>query len=433
MTSMPAETANPRSSERMSRAEMQSRIDAVVEQIAASCRNVLFLPPDGTRSNSGAGEITAELFERLKDAVHIDIMPTLGTHVPMTTAELRRMFGPDIPLQRFKVHDWRANCRTVGHIPESMYSDWAEGRAAFPTEISVDNILFDDYDLIVSIGQVVPHEVAGMANYTKNLCVGAGGPDIINKSHFLGAIVGMERIMGRIDTPVRQLYDHAVSHFLGDLPVLYILSVVGASSSGPELHGLYIGRDAATFRQAARHSQRANIVLQQAPLDKVVVYLPPDEFKSTWLGNKAIYRTRMAMADDGELIILAPGLKAFGEDKRVDRLIRQYGYRGTDAVLQAVEQDAELQANLGAAAHLIHGSSDGRFRITYCPGDGMTADALRRVGYQARELSDALRQYDPDSLREGFNSMQDGERVYFVRNPALGLWALEEQFDEFES
>jgi hypothetical protein len=94
---------------------------------------------------------------------------------------------------------------------------------------------------------------------------------------------------------------------------------------------------------------------------------------STWLGNKAVYRTRMAMADGGELIILAPGVKEFGEDHEIDRLIRKYGYRGTPATLAAVKANEELRNNLSAAAHLIHGSSEGRF-------NSPTAPAISRKG-----------------------------------------------------
>src|SRR3990172_7027781 len=134
------------------------------------------------------------------------------------------------------------------------------------------------------------------------------------------------------------------------------------------------------FSRAADLSLRVNFTLLDAPLKKVVVYLDPSEFKSTWLGNKSIYRTRMAMADGGELVILAPGLKEFGEDPEIDRLIRKYGYRGTPATLAAVQANPELANNLSAAAHLIHGSSEGRFRITYCPGSQMRAEAIRSVG-----------------------------------------------------
>ena len=348
----------------------------------------------------------------------------------MTEAQLRMMFGKIIPLDRFKVHDWRNGVRNAGVVPGSLLRDWSDGRVDYDVRVEVDNLLFGGYDLILSIGQIVPHEVVGMANYTKNVVVGSGGSDIINKSHFLGAVYGMERMMGRIDTPVRRLFNHAVQQFLPDLPLVYVLTVMqkDKASGKMAMRGLYVGDDMETFTLGARLSQKVNFDLVNQPLRKVVVFLDPHEFKSTWLGNKAIYRTRMAMADGGQLIILAPGLKEFGEDPEIDRLIRKYGYRGTPATLAAVKANPELANNLSAAAHLIHGSSEGRFNITYCPGPKMAADEIRSVGFDAADLDATVRRYSPDQLKDGVNRLPDGEEVFYISNPALGLWALKSQF-----
>jgi nickel-dependent lactate racemase len=343
---------------------------------------------------------------------------------------LRMMFGETIPLSRFKVHDWRNGIRQVGEVPGSLIKEWSGGLVDYSVQIAVSQLLFAGYDLILSVGQIVPHEVVGMANYTKNIVVGAGGPDIINKSHFLGAAYGMERMMGRIETPVRRLFNHAVESFLRDLPIAYVLTVMekNKAASGMIMRGLYVGDDMATFTAGARLSQQVNLDLLEKPLKKVVVYLDPYEFKSTWLGNKAVYRTRMVMADGGELIILAPGLKEFGEDAEIDRLIRKYGYRGTPATLSAVKANGELRDNLSAAAHLIHGSSESRFRITYCPGPGMSREAIRSVGFEASDLNAALKRYSPDRLKDGPNRLPDGDELFYISNPALGLWALKSQF-----
>jgi nickel-dependent lactate racemase len=343
---------------------------------------------------------------------------------------LRMMFGDSIPLDRFKVHDWRDGIRQVGEVPGKLIHEWSEGLVDYDVRIEVNKLLFAGYDLILSVGQLVPHEVVGIANYTKNIVVGAGGADTINKSHFLGAAYGMERMMGRIDTPVRRLFNHGVATFLGDLPIVYVLTVMEKNKAGRGMimRGLYIGDDPETFTLGARLSQRVNLDLLDQPLKKVVVFLDPHEFKSTWLGNKAIYRTRMAMADGGELIILAPGLKEFGEDPEIDRLIRQYGYRGTPATLAAVNANAELRNNLGAAAHLIHGSSEGRFRITYCPGPQMKPESIRAVGFETGDLDAMLQRYPPDRLNDGHNRLPDGDELFYISNPALGLWALTSQF-----
>jgi nickel-dependent lactate racemase len=393
---------------------------AALQVLDRKARKVLILPPDHTRLNSDAGELTRLLYDMLAPKAQVDIMPTIGTHSPMTPAQLHMMFGDTIPLDRFVVHDWRGNIRHAGTVPGKLIEEWSEGRVDYDVRVEVSNRLFAGYDLILSVGQLVPHEVVGIANYTKNIMTGAGGPDSINKSHFLGAAYGMERMMGRIDTPVRKLFNYGIQTFLRDLPILYVLTVMQKTEAGMVMRGLYIGDDDATFTTGAKLSQKVNLDLLDAPLKKVIVYLDPHEFKSTWLGNKAIYRTRMAMADGGELIVLAPGLKEFGEDPEIDRLIRKYGYRGTPATLAVVKANEELRDNLGAAAHLIHGSSEGRFRITYCPGPQMSADAIQSVGFEAGNLAD----YPVKKRKDGFN---DGG-VFYISNPALGLWALKGQF-----
>jgi nickel-dependent lactate racemase len=399
--------------------DKRAALQDCLRRVGRPLRKVLLLPPDHTRLNSDAGPLTAMLYEMLTPATQVDIMPTLGTHSPMTEQQLRMMFGHTIPLDRFLVHDWRKGVRPVGTIPGKLLREWSEGRVDYDVNVEVNRQLFAGYDLILSVGQLVPHEVVGIANYTKNIITGVGGVDSINKSHFLGAAFGAERMMGRIDTPVRRLFNYACQKFLADLPILYVLTVMQKTASGMVMRGLYIGDDDATFETGAKLSQRVNLDLVAAPLKKVVVYLDPHEFKSTWLGNKAVYRTRMAMADGGELIVLAPGLKEFGEDGEIDRLIRKYGYRSTPETLAAVKANPELANNLSAAAHLIHGSSEGRFRITYCPGPGMSAEALQAVGYEAGNLQD----HPIEGLKDGFNG-----DLFYISNPALGLWALRSQF-----
>ena len=411
-------------------AEKREALSGALRAIGRPLRKVLLLPPDHTRLNSGAGELTRLLFELLAPRTKVDILPAVGTHAPMTKSQLRMMFGDTIPLERFGAHDWRNGVRQVGVVPGELLRQWSENLVDYDVRVQVNHLLFGGYDLILSIGQLVPHEVAGIANYTKNVVVGVGGFDIINKSHFLGAAYGMERIMGRIENPVRRLFDYSMAAFLSELPIVYVLTVMEKEKTGDQMRmrGLYIGDDRETFTLGARLSQQVNFDLLERPLKKVLVYLDPEEFKSTWLGNKAVYRTRMAMADGGELIILAPGLKEFGEDQAIDRLIRKFGYRGTPATLAAVKASAELRDNLSAAAHLIHGSSEGRFRITYSPGPHISADAIRAVGFDAGDLSAMLNRYRPDHLHDGHNRLPDGEELFYISNPALGLWALKSQF-----
>jgi nickel-dependent lactate racemase len=336
---------------------------------------------------------------------------------------------PSVPRSLFREHDWRNDVVTLGEVPASFVEKVSEGRVNYPVPVQVNRLLKEGgHDLILSLGQVVPHEVIGMANYNKNIFVGTGGPEGINKSHFLGAAYGMERIMGRADTPVRAVLNYASDRIANDLPLLYVLTVIGRNKDGNlVVRGLYIGDDEACFQKASALSLQVNFEMLEKPLHKVVVYLDPEEFKSTWLGNKSIYRTRMAIGDGGELVVLAPGLKEFGEDREIDRLIRKYGYRTTREILHAVETNEELRANLSAAAHLIHGSTEGRFTVTYCPG-AISREEIESVNYQFAELEGMIRRYDPARLKDGWNIMEDGEEIFYISNPALGLWAWKEKF-----
>ncbi len=387
-------------------------------------KKVLILPPDFTRMYSGAGKITQIYYNLLKDKCQIDIMPALGTHVPMTEEEWKAFFG-DVPFDRMIVHNWRTDVVKVGEVPASFVSEVSEGLVNNSIDVEVNKRLLDpSYDLILSVGQVVPHEVVGMANYGKNIFVGCGGSSMINSSHMLGAFYGMERIMGKDFSPVRKVFDYAEQNFLANIPLLYVLTTTTNKGDEVTIHGLYIGRERSNFEAAVKKSQQINLTHMAKRLQKVVVYLDPREFKSTWLGNKSIYRTRMAIADGGELIVLAPAVAHFGEDAENDRLIRKYGYVGREQVLKLVEENEDLKQNLSVAAHLIHGSSDGRFKITYCAGK-LTEEEVRGAAFNYMPYEEAAAKYDPTKLVDGFNTV-DGEEIFYISNPALGLWVCDD-------
>ena len=406
--------------------EVRSALAGVFDAIGPRHR-VLALPPDFTRLNSYAGPITEMVYDYFGEAL-TDIMPALGTHSPMTDSQIATMFG-HTPGELFRVHDWRNDVVTVGEVPASYVREVSEGRLDYSWPAQVNKLLLDpEFDLILSIGQVVPHEVIGMANYTKNIFVGVGGSEGINKSHFIGATYGMERIMGRAESPVRAVMEYARQSFIKDLPIIYIQTVLAKDSEGRmQLRGLFIGDDFECFRKASELSLQTNFIMVEKPIKKCLVWLDPEEFKSTWLGNKAVYRTRMALADGASLIVMAPALKEFGEDPAIDALIRKYGYKGTPHTLQATNANSDLQENLGASAHLIHGSSEGRFTITYCPGPGMTREEIVSVGFEYDSLESVMAKYDVPSLKDGWNVV-NGEEIYYISNPALGLWAHPDRF-----
>jgi len=395
----------------------------------AGLKKVLIIPPDTTRLHAYAGVLVRMLLDLLPSNCQLDILPALGTHQAMNAADLDLSF-PNVPHHLFRVHNWRRDVQKIGEVPAAFIEELSGGRLRQSVPVEINRLLLDpSYERIFSIGQVIPHEVAGMANYNKNLLIGCGGPAMINTSHLLGALCGMESMMGRDQTPVHQLFDYAEGHFLNDTRIQYLLTVTTVNPAGKvQVQGLGIGRGRALFSQAVKLSQQKNITLLDEPVKKVVVYLRPDEFKSTWLGNKAIYRTRLMMADGGQLIIIAPGVEKFGEDPTIDALIRKYGYLGTEHTLQALEKDADLQANQSAAAHLIHGSSEGRFEVVYAPG-GLTAQEVESVGFTYLDPKIALQNYPIENLRPGFNQV-NGEDIYYIENPALGLWALKSSFDD---
>lgn len=412
----------------------KTKTEAIVAAIdmAGDTSRTLALPPDGTRIYSDAGNLTRILYRQTAGAERFHVMPALGTHFPMEWPALERMFGTQIPFDQFKEHRWREDLIRLGVVPADYVHQVSDGvlrehlpDCGIPVEINL-RLIEGDYTAIFSIGQVVPHEVVGMANGVKNVMVGAGGQNTINRTHFLGAAYGMERIMGRAETPVRDVFNWGFEHYLGELGVIFVLTVMARDAGGKlVMRGIYVGDDHQTFLQAAELSQQVNIELLEEPQQQMVTYLEPAEFKSTWIGNKAIYRTRMAMADGGTLTVVAPGVKTFGEDPEIDRLIRRFGYRGTPATLRAVATHAELRPNLSAAAHLIHGSSEGRFRIVYATDPSLLSrQEVEGVGFEWRDVHEAIREYDVENLPDG---PSDG--FFYIGNPALGLWATRDKFE----
>jgi len=409
----------------LSPAEIKAGLFAALDTLGVRKR-VLAVPPDFTRVHSKAGEVTELAWRFYGDAL-ADVLPALGTHKPMTDKELTTMFG-EMPKDLFRVHDWRNDVVTLGEVPSEFMLEVSEGKLDYSWPAQVNKLIRDGgHDLILSIGQVVPHEVVGMANGNKNIFVGTGGSIGIHRSHFLGAVYGMERMMGRTETPVRRILNYASSHFAKDLPIVYVQTVVSKNMAGElVMRGLFIGDDQECFERAAELSLQVNFLMLNREIKKAVVFLDPHEFKSTWLGNKSIYRTRMALADDAELIVLAPGVHEFGEDAAIDQLIRKYGYCGTPATLEAVQNDPQLASNLSAAAHLIHGSSEGRFTIRYCPGR-LTQQEIESVHFAYGDLSSMSAKYDPSKLADGYN-LVDGEEIFYISNPGLGLWAYAGRF-----
>ncbi len=407
-----------------------AQLDSMLNQLVAQwpdAKKVLIIPPDYTRCYSYAGVITRELYRKLSPRASVHVMPALGTHMPMDRRELSLFFGDGVPEEAILIHHWQTDTVRLGEVPAEVCAEISGGKFPEAIEVEVNHLLVDGgYDLILSVGQVVPHEVVGMANYSKNIFVGTGGRGMINKSHMLSAICGMEQALGVTDSPARKLYDYAQEHFIdGKIPLVYLQTVTTRADDTVKLHGLFIGMSRKPFELAAALSQKLNICHVERRAKKVVTYLDPDELKTTWVGNKGVYRTRMIVEDGGDLILLAPGVRSFGENEEIDGMIRKYGYTGTDHILELYRQGV-FEGRLMAAAHLIHGSSEGRFYITYAtkPENLSRAD-VEGVGYQWADYNEMVQRYDPGKLKEGWNILPDGEEIYFVGTPALGLWKVD--------
>ncbi len=411
----------------ISTGQLEEMLDQLLAQYPEA-RKVLIIPPDYTRCYSYAGVITQLLYRKLADSATVHVMPALGTHMPMDDDELHKFFGDVVPKEAILVHHWQTDTVRLGYVPADVCSEISGGLFPEQIDVEVNHLLVDGgYDLILSVGQVVPHEVVGMANYSKNIFVGTGGREMINKSHMLSAICGMEKALGVTDSPARKVYDYAQRHFIdGKLPLVYLQTVTTRREDDVILHGLYIGSSRTPFEMAAGLSQKLNICHVERRAKKLVTYLDPEELKTTWVGNKGVYRTRMAVADGGELLILAPGVRAFGENEEMDRMTRKYGYTGTEHILELYRQGA-FEGRLMSAAHLMQGSSEGRFTITYATRpENLSKEEIESVGYQWADYNEMSKRYDPNTLKEGWNVLPDGEEIYYVGTPALGLWMVDD-------
>ena len=390
--------------------QLEKMLDDLLVQYP-DAKKVLIIPPDYTRCYSYAGEITQILYKKLSQSAEVDVIPALGTHMAMNEEEMQKFFGDVVPRERIIVHHWQTDTVCLGYVPAEVCSEISDGLFPEQIDVEVNHLLVDGgYDLILSVGQVVPDEVVGMANYSKNIFVGTGGREMINKSHMLSAICGMEKALGVTDSPARKVYDYAQQHFIdGKLPLVYLQTVTTRENEILKLHGLYIGDSRKPFELAAELAQKLNIVHVERRAKKVVTYLDPEELKTTWVGNKGIYRTRMTVADGGELIVLAPGVIAFGEHEEMDKMTRKYGYTGTEHILELYRQGV-FEGRLMSAAHLMQGSSEGRFTITYATKpENLSKEEIESVGYQWADYNEITKRYNPETLKEGWNVLPDGE------------------------
>jgi len=196
--------------------------DLLLDQLSEIAGKILVVPPDITRLPSNAGELTKILYQIWLEAKgeQFDILPAIGTHTPMTKSQIKTMFGC-LDQANYYDHDWRTDLSQLGHVPSNLVGEVSNGKVDYDIPVAINRrIVEGGYDLILSVGQVIPHEVVGMANGFKNILIGTGGQEMINKSHFLGAADGIERLLGRTNTSVRQIFNYAHDNFLKKIGII---------------------------------------------------------------------------------------------------------------------------------------------------------------------------------------------------------------------
>lgn len=415
----------------ISLSHMSDLIDSMLSKLGKLDR-ILLLPPDFTRYHSYAGEIVCLLYEKLKNRGHVEIMPAVGTHTAMSGEEISLMF-PGIPHEHFKRHDWQKDVIVMGTIPSGTTSELTGGLVDWPINCEINRLLVEgNWDQIISVGQLVPHELIGIANHNKNILVGTGGKDIIGKTHMIGALYGTEKMMGHISSPVRKVLNYMSRNFIRHLPVSYIMTVRGTHTDDQIVtRGIFAGNDEECYLQGAKLCQQVNISLLNKEFKKVVAYLDPEEFKSVWVGNKALLRTQMCIADGGELVILCAGIQSFGENAFTDSFIRKYGYRDPDVLLQMARDSGQLMEYMVPLSQMVISHTNNRFKVTYA-AKKITRQEIESVFCNYADYDVVVKKYDPLKMKEGENIMPDGEEVFYVSKPAQGLWAEINRFRQNE-
>ncbi len=373
---------------------------------------VLAVIPDKTRDDN-----TDLLFPMISEelaarrAAAFDALVAQGTHPPMTDVEKRAKIGAGsaaMPLlgEVFDHHwDRPSELLTLGTLSRAEISSLTGGLMAEDVPVQLNARLAQGrYDLILVVGAVVPHEVAGFAGGAKYFFPGVAGPELTHLTHWLGALATIERVIGRVETPTRHVIEAAAAKI--ETPVIGFTSVSTRSGAGLRTHALFTGGLRETVRQAAEVSARLHVRHTGRRFRRVIALLD-EHYDEMWVGGKASYKLGAIVEDGGELVIYAPQLK--GISTTHGRLIEKYGYAPLEQVREMVEGSDELRANLCVAAHLAHVSyagrvgADGRveprYRITLA--SSIPEQTCRRVKlgyapYQSIDIEAARR--DPDTL-----------------------------------
>jgi nickel-dependent lactate racemase len=391
--------------------EMRQIVRDALAGVRAGTR-VLAVIPDKTRDDN-----TDLLFPMISQALaargagRLDALVAQGTHPPMTESEKRAKIGAGLaalPLfgEVFDHHwDDPSQLTTLGALSADEVSALTDGlmRRDVPIQLNV-RLAPGAYDLVLVVGAVVPHEVAGFAGGAKYFFPGVAGPDLTHLTHWLGALATIERVIGRVDTPTRRVIEAAADRVT--TPVIALTSVVTRTSEGLlRTHALFNGTLRETVRRAAAVSAQVHVRYTGRRYRRVIALLD-EHYDEMWVAGKASYKLGAIIEHGGELVIYAPHLK--GISTTHGRLIEKYGYAPLEQVREMVDGSDELSANLCVAAHLAHVSygsrlADGRIAPRYAItlASAIPADVCGRVklGYAPLESIDVeAARRDPDTL-----------------------------------
>jgi nickel-dependent lactate racemase len=348
---------------------------------------VLAIIPDKTRDDNTdlLFPIAAEFLAQ-RGVAAFDALVAQGTHPPMSRAQKLSKIGVvNFEGQLFD-HRWDEpdELTTLGELSAETVRELTGGLIEHAVSVSINKLLAPGvYDVVVVFGATVPHEVAGFAGGAKYFFPGVSGPELTHTTHWLGALAGIENIIGEVETPTRKLIEAAAD--LIPARVISLNSVVSRDANGELVtYALFTGDFRDAFRRAAEVSRQVHIRYTGRKYQTVVALLDP-HYDEMWVGGKASYKLGAIVEDGGELIIYAPHLTKISETHGA--LIEKYGYAPLEVVRDMLGASAELRENLCIAAHLAHvayasrtdehGRVVPRYRITMATG--LDEETCRRV------------------------------------------------------
>ncbi len=386
-------------------------------------KRVLLIVPDGTRT-APIGLIFKMLFDQISGATRkLDVMIALGTHQPMSEAAIcgrldisledRRGLYRDV---EFINHEWDnpAALRQIGTLTKDEINFLTDGRFAMDVPVEINRRLFD-YDEVIIIGPVFPHEVVGFSGGNKYLFPGVGGPQILNFFHWLGAVVTNPLIIGNKWTPVRKVVDKAGA--LVDLPKKCFCLVVRPDKS---LAGLFGGSPESAWDDASELSRRTHVVLKDRPFHTVLSCVPP-MYEDLWTGGKGMYKLELVVADGGELIIYAPHIKEVSVTH--GKTLLEIGYHCRDYFLKQWDEFKEFP--WGVVAHSTHVRGIGTYengieqcRIKLTIASQISESVCRQINLGYRDPATIDVESFANRENEGvFLVRKAGEMLHQLKNP----------------